>query len=356
MVGYSSNKSSSMATHRRHRDEDLDSEFEYASESKRKRWSDDPLAFQKPEHASSSSSSSSRHSASVPSKRLAASERDKEEWRTRRFHLLSMDAYSRHKALVNQYVLSCGKGIEHFARDPEGDRNDYSVLRERHRFLWGDSERADTWEERLAKAYYDRLFKEYAIGDLSRYRENRFAMRWRTEKEVLEGKGQFVCGSKRCEERDALESWEVNFAYEEHGERKNALVKLRLCPRCSKKLNYHHKRRPWKDRSRKGTDNSSSDGRKASAVDKHKRKHSRRDRKTRNKEGAEKRKSDKYEWKEKSSASSESSERDSGSSDQSESEEEAASKASAVWSKPAEAFLEKSQEEEFDDYFKDMLL
>ena len=27
-----------------------------------------------------------------------------------------------------------------------------------------------------------------------------------------------------------------------------------------------------------------------------------------------------------------------------------------VWSKPAEAFLEKSKEEEFDDYFKDMLL
>ena len=52
-------------------------------------------------------------------------------------------------------------------------------------------------------------------------------MRWRIEKEVLEGKGQFCCGAKRCPIRDGLKSWEVNFAYIEKGEKKNALVKLR---------------------------------------------------------------------------------------------------------------------------------
>lgn len=82
-------------------------------------------------------------------------------------------------------------------------------------------------EQRLAKKYWDRLFKEYCICDLSRYKENKVAMRWRTEKEVLDGKGQFTCGEKRCEARDDLKSWEVNFAYIEEGQKKNALVKLR---------------------------------------------------------------------------------------------------------------------------------
>jgi len=39
--------------------------------------------------------------------------------------------------------------------------------------------------------------------------------------------GQFECGAKRCMETEGLRSWEVNFAYVEHGEKKNALVKLR---------------------------------------------------------------------------------------------------------------------------------
>lgn len=66
-------------------------------------------------------------------------------------------------------------------------------------------------------------------------------MRWRVEKEVVEGKGQFICANKKCDERKDLASWEVNFAYLEDGQKKNALVKLRLCPKCSDKLNYHQK-------------------------------------------------------------------------------------------------------------------
>lgn len=52
------------------------------------------------------------------------------------------------------------------------------------------------------------------------------ALRWRTEKEVVVGKGQFQCGSKKCQIKEGLRSWEVNFGYEEQGEKKNALVKL----------------------------------------------------------------------------------------------------------------------------------
>jgi len=39
-------------------------------------------------------------------------------------------------------------------------------------------------------------------------------------------------------ESSDLQSWEVNFAYVEDGEKKNALVKVRLCKECSYKLNY----------------------------------------------------------------------------------------------------------------------
>lgn len=39
-------------------------------------------------------------------------------------------------------------------------------------------------------------------------------------------KGQFSCGNKHCDEKEGLKSWEVNFGYVEHGEKRNALVKL----------------------------------------------------------------------------------------------------------------------------------
>lgn len=72
------------------------------------------------------------------------------------------------------------------------------------------------------------------------------ALRWRTKKEVLDGKGQFICGERKCDTRTELRSWEVNFAYVEQGQKKNTLVKLRLCPSCSDKLNYRTKKREIK--------------------------------------------------------------------------------------------------------------
>lgn len=75
-------------------------------------------------------------------------------------------------------------------------------------------------------------------------------MRWRIEQEVVTGKGQFICGNKRCDEKEELRSWEVNFTYVEQSEKKNALVKLRLCVDCSKKLNYHSTKRLVKKQKR----------------------------------------------------------------------------------------------------------
>lgn len=71
-------------------------------------------------------------------------------------------------------------------------------------------------------------------------------MRWRTKDEVVTGKGQFQCGSRKCEQRENLRTWEVNFAYYEQREHKNALVKLRLCPIHSDQLNYTSRKREVK--------------------------------------------------------------------------------------------------------------
>ena len=62
---------------------------------------------------------------------------------------------------------------------------------------------------------YDFLYSFMQVG-----------MRWRIEKEVLDGKGQFSCGEKRCKEVEDLRTWEMNFGYIEQGIKKNALVKL----------------------------------------------------------------------------------------------------------------------------------
>jgi hypothetical protein len=113
---------------------------------------------------------------------------------------------------------------------------------------------------RLAAAYDARLFREYALVDISRrvpaaapsssssssssssaapppkaFR-GPLGLRWRTAAEVLSGKGQFVCAAiaPACDS-SSLMTFEVPFAYAERGERKAALVKLRLCARCAQR-------------------------------------------------------------------------------------------------------------------------
>ncbi|PVD30189.1 hypothetical protein C0Q70_09451 [Pomacea canaliculata] len=202
------------------------------------------------------------------------------------------------------------------------DKTDLDVIRENHRFLWSDDDDADiTWEKQLAKKYYDKLFKEYCLADLSRYKENKIGMRWRTEKEVVDGKGQFICGNKKCAENEGLRSWEVNFAYMEHGEKKNALVKLRLCPDCSYKLNYHHKKREIVQKKKSKREEKD----KLRAKDQH----------------------DLNEVEGQKQSSTHPGEKVSSSESPSD---------SSIWSAPIKLTEEKSREEEFDDYFADMFL
>jgi protein FRA10AC1 len=215
---------------------DYNSEFEYDSEIERKRAKRSDLA-----HVGKKKKIKKPHQSEV------TEEYNRDEGRKDRFHILSLDAYDRHKKFINDYLQYYGGSMKQFERDASRDRTDHDVIKEHHQFLWEDEDgKADTWESRLAKKYYDKLFKEYCICDLSRYKENKVALRWRIESEVFSGKGQFACGNKKCQETDDLKSWEVNFGYVERDQKKNALVKIRLCPDCSRKLNYHHKKREAK--------------------------------------------------------------------------------------------------------------
>lgn len=45
------------------------------------------------------------------------------------------------------------------------------------------------------------------------------------------GKGQFICACKTCSKKKDLKTWEVNFAYQEEGLKKNALIKISEYPR-----------------------------------------------------------------------------------------------------------------------------
>lgn len=266
-------------------------------------------------------------------KQVAADLLDREEARNRRFHLIAMDAYQRHTKFVNDYILYYGGKREDFKRLGENDKTDLDVIRENHRFLWNEEDETDmTWEKRLAKKYYDKLFKEYCIADLSRYKENKFGFRWRIEKEVISGKGQFFCGNKRCDEKEGLRSWEVNFGYIEHGEKRNALVKLRLCQECSFKLNFHHRRKEIKSKKRKAKTKIECDD-----------------------SPRKKSRSSSSEASKGTDKGHSSSKKPEDSRNRNTDEEDSASE-SELWKGPLPETDGKSQEEEFDDYFQDLFL
>jgi len=262
-------------------------------------------------------------------KEIFRSETAMEEGRKQRLNLLSLSAYDRHKQLVNTYQLYHVGATKGLARDKSRDKRDIDVIREHHKFLWDEEAEGgeESWETQLARRYYNKLFKEYCIIDLSRYKENQFGMRWRLEKEVVIGKGQFVCGNKKCDEVKKLRTWEVNFAYVEEGLKKNALIKCRLCPECSYKLNYTHKK---KDLTKK------------------------KKRRTKKKKKKQKKRRDSS-----SSSSSSSSESDSEESKAAATAKAAASDektAAEIWSKPAEREEEKSRDDVFNEFLEDLFV
>ncbi|OIS99496.1 PREDICTED: protein FRA10AC1 homolog [Nicotiana attenuata] len=162
-------------------------------------------------------------------------------------HILGLNAYDRHKKFLNDYVGYYGR--ERFTQKKLPVKTDQDTLKEGYRFIRTEEDDMNpSWEQRLVKRYYDKLFKEYCLADMTHYKSGKIGLRWRTEKEVISGKGQFVCGNKHCDERDGLASYEVNFSYVEAGENKQALVKLVTCERCAEKLHYKKRKEKEKEK------------------------------------------------------------------------------------------------------------
>jgi len=127
---------------------------------------------------------------------------------------------------------------------PRTGPSEFELLKASHKFL-RDEQQLDSstqsWNEQLAEKYYANLYKEFAVCDLKHYKSGNFALRWRTEDEVLSGAGETTCANTRCEHHRGgskvpLTTLELPFAYVEHGEEKSALVKVILCDRCVRKL------------------------------------------------------------------------------------------------------------------------
>ncbi|KAJ7270809.1 folate-sensitive fragile site protein Fra10Ac1-domain-containing protein [Mycena rebaudengoi] len=134
---------------------------------------------------------------------------------------------------------------------PPPGKTEFEILKASHKFLREDDSGATgqslSWDEQLATKYYESLFREYAVCDLKHYKSGNFALRWRTESEVLVGAGETSCGNTRCrhhhEQRGiALSTLELPFVYAEHGQTKSALVKAVLCARCVGKLMWKRRK------------------------------------------------------------------------------------------------------------------
>ena len=151
-----------------------------------------------------------------------------------------MTAFERHRQLIQSYFSFFGDRLK---LPEQKGVTDAELLQQEHRFIRHEEDDKDlaashNQGKRMAYKYYQKLFKEYCIADLSRYREGKVGLRWRTQAEVVSGKGQFICGNKACDHKDNLRSFELHFAYVEDGKRKDALVKVRVCEPCAYKVNY----------------------------------------------------------------------------------------------------------------------
>jgi len=207
------------------------------------------------------------------------------------------------------------------------------------------------------------LYKEYCLANLKYYKEGKIALRWRIERELISGKGQFICGNVDCTETENLHSWEVNFAYKEDNEKKNALVKLRLCPKCSYKLNYKKIKQLKKEEKRKRKHKHySSDSDSDSDRHKRKRKHhsSEKEHKHDNidyvQQLIDEQEKEKKKVKFDDKTSNNNSEKTVSKSEDKKEVDDYRIQASEIWSKalPKEEDEEKTKEEEYDEYFADL--
>jgi len=99
--------------------------------------------------------------------------------------------------------------------------SDWEQLRAHFQFvLPSDDNNGDTnnqkygsnWQERMVQNYHAHLYKEYVLADLSRVLDiGKIGLRWRTEKEVADGRGFRSCGNLMCN-KGSLSSKKISAA------------------------------------------------------------------------------------------------------------------------------------------------
>ena len=72
-----------------------------------------------------------------------------------------------------------------------------SAKLEKYRLI-GSESGSGVVDVRLANRYFSKLFREYCIADMAMFKERKIGLRWRSETEVLTGKGQFCCANRYC--------------------------------------------------------------------------------------------------------------------------------------------------------------
>jgi hypothetical protein len=145
--------------------------------------------------------------------------------------LLDVEALQRLPLLERHKALACAYAARNQASEAHSVGRTYRFLRTSE-----DDESVPAWAAQLAQTYYAKLYREYALADLSKAEIGKLGLRWRTEREVLQGRGQFACGVLGCVAESELQTFEVPFRYKEAGESKLALVKLRCCRACAPRL------------------------------------------------------------------------------------------------------------------------
>ncbi|KAI8611880.1 folate-sensitive fragile site protein Fra10Ac1-domain-containing protein [Chytriomyces sp. MP71] len=287
-----------------------------------------------------------------------------------RQQMSGLNAYQKHLSMVHSYARHFESSVSHTAQNKVLCASEVDILRRNHRFLREDDTIAEdtlnrdsdsAWEQRVAKKYYDKLFKEFAIANLERFKEGKVALRWRTKREVLAGIDLVPAGypfpvakatNNAKSHQPGLKSWEVNFGYKEDGEYKNALVKVRLCMECGFMLNY---KKDMEKRQKKQEE----EQKEKQEFEQKKRKSEKK------KERGSPRGSEKRRRKEKSdvecSVKSDDEEDEDGETDKrssgGEPEEEVMSSkslASEIWGAPQVLETEKSRDEEMDSFFDDL--
>lgn len=116
-----------------------------------------------------------------------------------------------------------------------GKPSDLDMLRSQFRFI--PEEQDDDPRGKTIRKLSDQLDREFALVDFA-FDKRGLGLRWRVQKEVVAGKGQFICANVTCKEKHDLRTFEVPFEYNDIGDEcasvsKRSLVKVRVCQDCS---------------------------------------------------------------------------------------------------------------------------